>query len=351
MITAVYGSITVCELLLQHNASVDLTDHNGKSVLLLADEHGHSQIADLLLQYTNVGAEALCDNIQAKLMNMEQETLTYIIESGYKLWLHCADFNGMPYIHYLMDKGNIELTKFILEKGLHPNVLDKDGCTPLFNACIRDDVKGVSLLLDHSAEVDVTAHDGSTPISICNDKGHIVIMKLLVRHSKQTNLLTAATCGNVPMLKALVDQGVRVNQKFATGQTALHEASFHGHVECINILRESGAKTHIKDLWGNTPLHMAAQSGSFDALKKVLQMDFSLINIQNTSNGWTAIHMAIRENPTSKTVTELKKAQASQVVPDHDGHTADYYSNFGKRLYHKDEHPRRDMLGNMRYIA
>ena len=94
---------------------------------------------------------------------------------------------------------------------------------------------------------------------------------------------------------------------------------------------------------------MAAQSGSFNTLQTVLQMDFSLINIQNASNGWTALHMAIRENPTSKTVTELKKAQVSQVVPDHNGHTADYYSNFEKRLYHTDEHPRRDMLGNLRY--
>ena len=108
----------------------------------------------------------------------------------------------------------------------------------------------------------------------------LLIMKLLVRHSKETNLLTAATCGNIPMLKYLVDQGAGVNQTFTTG----HEASFHGHVECINILRESGAKAHIKDLWGNNPLHMAAQSGSFDALKTVLQVDFSLINIHNIHN-------------------------------------------------------------------
>ena len=154
-------------------------------------------------------------------MNMEQETLTYIIESGYRLRLHCPDFNGMPYLHYLMDRGNIELTRFILEKGLHPNVLDKDGCTPLFKACFRDDMKSVILLLYYNAEVDVTAQDGSTPISICNDKGHIAIMKILVRHSKQTNLLTAATCGNAPMLKAfIVDQGAGVNQIFATGQTS-----------------------------------------------------------------------------------------------------------------------------------
>ena len=153
------------------------------------------------------------------------------------------------------------------------------------------------------------------------------------------------------MLKVLVDQGASGNQTFTTVQTGFHEASFHCHVECITILKESGAKAHIYDLWGNTPLHRAAQSGNFDALtcQTVLQMDFSLINIQNTSNGWTALHMAIRENPTPKTVTELKKVQASQVVPDHDGHTADYYINFGKRLYHKDEHPRRDMLGNLRY--
>ena len=31
---------------------------------------------------------------------------------------------------YLMDRGNIYL---------QPNVLDKDGCTPLFKACIRDE--------------------------------------------------------------------------------------------------------------------------------------------------------------------------------------------------------------------
>ncbi len=39
------------------------------------------------------------------------------------------------------------------------------------------------------------------------------------------------------------------------------------------------------------------------------------------------------------------------LIPDNDGHTADYYSNFGRRFYHKDKEPKRDILGNLRWFG
>ncbi len=151
-------------------------------------------------------------------------------------------------------------------------------------------------------------------------------------------------------MKTLLEQGANVNQVFEKRQTALHEASFHGQVGCMKLLREKGAKIHALDLWENAPIHMVVQPRSFKTLKTIMQWDLTLINVQNM-NGWTPLHMAIRENLNAKSVIKLKQANALQVIPDKDGHTADYYSNFGRRFYHKDEERMRDILGNLRWFS
>ncbi len=90
----------------------------------------------------------------------------------------------MPFVDYVVDRGDVGMARFILEHGLSPNVINKEGYTPLFKTCLRDDIQTARLLLKQGAEVDVRAYDGSTAISICDEKGHGDILKLLVKHSK-----------------------------------------------------------------------------------------------------------------------------------------------------------------------
>ncbi len=351
MISAEVGSRHVAEVLLRCKASVELKDKHGNTVASLVLKHGYSQLAGLLFQHTYM--DDIKDVIgyeHHRLMKMEQGVISQLIHSELDLVFLSPICDGMPYVDYVVDRGDVGMARFILEQGLSPNVINRDGCTPLFKACLRDDIQTVSLLLEHRAEIDVRAYDGSTPISICDEKGHSNILKLLVKHSKETNLISAAMFGSVSIIKDLLEQGANVNQTFEKKQTALHEASFHGQVDCMKLLREKGAKSHVLDLWGNAPIYMAVQSGSFKTLKTITQWDLSLTNAQNM-NGWTSLHMAIRENPKSKSVIKLKQAHALQVIPDNDGHTADYYSNFGRRFYHKDEEPKRDILGNLRWFG
>ncbi len=310
MISAEVGSIHIAEVLLKHKASIELKDKHGNTVALLAVKHGYSQIAELLLQHINIDdIKGVIGDVHPRLMKMENGVISHLIHSGFDLVFLSPIFDGMPYVYYVVDRGDVEMARFRLEQGLIPNVINRDGCTPIFKACLRDDIQTARLLLKHMAEVDVRAYDGSTPISICDEKGHGRILKLLVKHSKETNLITAAMFGSVSFMKTLLEQGANVNKTFEKKQTALSEASFHGQVECMKLLKEKGARAHVLDLWGNAPIHMAIQSRSFKTLKTIMQWDSSLINVQNM-NGWTPLHMAIRENPKSKSVRKLKQAHA-----------------------------------------
>jgi ankyrin repeat protein len=77
----------------------------------------------------------------------------------------------------------------------------------------------VNLLLDHGADVNATANDGSTA------------------------LMLAASCGANDIVRALLSKGAYVTGKFTTnGKTALMLAKEKGYTEIAELLREAGAE-------------------------------------------------------------------------------------------------------------
>jgi len=58
------------------------------------------------------------------------------------------DKYGQSPLHYSAEKGNLEITKFLLDKGLK-NTIDKSGHSPLFFACRENHAEVVKLLLEN----------------------------------------------------------------------------------------------------------------------------------------------------------------------------------------------------------
>ena len=67
--------------------------------------------------------------------------------------------------------GNYDITKYLIDKGCHPNVKDKQGLTAVQIACYRRQPEMMELLLTKGGDFEVTLKNGDTPLhTVCRLK-------------------------------------------------------------------------------------------------------------------------------------------------------------------------------------
>ena len=113
------------------------------------------------------------------------------------------------------------------------NFEDKFG-TPVHIASETGSVELFNLLMDHGANIAVTAKNHRTPLHTAAEKGHY------------------------GMVKALIDAKADVNAVTATRRTPLHEAAEAGHWEIVRYLIDvADADVLIQDTNGKTARQVA----------------------------------------------------------------------------------------------
>ncbi len=119
----------------------------------------------------------------------------------------------------------------VLEKEVDVNVRsDEDnvvvGAPAIFLAVREGCVEVLTLLLEHSADVDATVagrlYNGWTALMMAANNGDAALVRLLLEHNADIN--------------AIIPEGEK------QGWTALKIAESEGHPEIVHILKESGAK-------------------------------------------------------------------------------------------------------------
>ena len=196
-----------------------------------------------------------------------------------------------------------ELVATLLQAGAAPNVLDKNGLTPLHLAVIasdhvhgsevghsqasragtvrREETSGhkkavINLLLAKGADVNAVSPNGGNALFFAITRGFRDLAMLLVEKGAELNstnagsqaiMLQVAYMGDVDLAKLMVLKGAKVEVSDDNGSTVLHAAAAFGNLEFCKYLIESGAKPNPRILRGpfsgDTPLD-AAYSGSND---------------------------------------------------------------------------------------
>jgi len=102
-------------------------------------------------------------------------------------------------------------------------------------------------------------------------------------------LNAAARKGDVPAVKALLDQGISADAKWRYGMTALFPACDRGHVEIARLLLDRGANPNARDRFYNaTPITWALNKGHADIA--ILLLEKGASNSEQVLN--TAIERA-----------------------------------------------------------
>ena len=84
------------------------------------------------------------------------------------------------------------------------------------------------------------------------------------------SLIHAIENNDIDLVRQLLDNGIDINLRDSTGNTALMWASQEGHNEIVELLLIEGADVNNIDLDGDTALMLASQEGHTDIMKLLL---------------------------------------------------------------------------------
>tara|TARA_Y100001970_G_scaffold36092_1_gene44621 strand:+ start:3997 stop:4641 length:645 start_codon:yes stop_codon:yes gene_type:complete len=114
--------------------------------------------------------------------------------------------------------------------------------------------------------------------------------KAYIREFLNKQLFDAVECGNIEIVKMMIQFGADKDMKDKDGDSALHYAAQFGHTDVVKLLLDAGAVKEVKNNDGATPLHYAIGENNFDAVK--LLLDAGAEMEVKDEDGKTPLHWA-----------------------------------------------------------
>ena len=138
----------------------------------------------------------------------------------------------LAYISAVRD-GDIKKVQAYLAQGFNPNIVDSKNKTPLFYAASTGNVPLVKILLDHDADFRFRDPLGNTP------------------------LMWGVALNQIGAVKALLEAGADINGANKDGATPLIKAVEKGYFGMVKELLKDGADASIQDYTGRDALAWA----------------------------------------------------------------------------------------------
>jgi ankyrin repeat protein len=214
--------------------------------------------------------------------------------------VNAAEADGSTPLLWAANLNDTDLVSRLLNAGANPNVRNQLGSTPLAEAAFSANTAMVKALLDAGADPNATCADGQTPLMLIARTADVAAAKLLLEKGanpnlkeaqrEQTALMWAAASSQSPMMRELLVHGAEVDSRSATdlmtplvssepraqprppgGMTAMLFAAREGCIDCVRALAEDGAKLDLPDPEGVTPLISAIFNAHFDVAKYLIE--------------------------------------------------------------------------------
>jgi ankyrin repeat protein len=362
MLAARTGDVVIAARLIAAGAPVDAReDAYAQTALMIAAREGRADIVRLLLEEgAEVNAQTRAGAVPGFRLPGENAGSkgVGIVRGGWPDHGMRAPVPGAKTpLLYATRRGDLGITRLLVEAGADLELADADGVTPLLYAILnasvvaarapagpREHLAVARFLVERGANVNAIDWYGETPLWAAVD-----VRNLDVNGPERDNHVDRAAA--LALVAELLARGADPNARTReypperrfltplgslswvdfTGQTPFLRAALAGDVTVMRLLLEHGADAHLATFAGTTPLMAAAgvnwvfnqtfDEGPAALLEAVvlcheLGLDVNAVN----SMGLSAIHGAA--NRGSNDIIEFLAAQGAQLdVPDRHGRT------------------------------
>lgn len=163
-----------------------------------------------------------------------------------------------------------------IERGLDPNVQDEKKQNGLVLA-LRDGSLKAARALVEAPKTDVNATNGNdeSPLMMAAMRGQQEFVDLLLKRDAAVNkpgwtpLHYAATTGQVPIMKQLLERHAFIDAQSPNGTTPLMMAAMYGTRESVQLLLAEGADTAMKNQQGMTAIDFAQRANRTEAAELI----------------------------------------------------------------------------------
>ena len=263
------------ELVVEHGADLSAKDNENNDALIHAVYGGHQDLVRVLIKEyhfnanTSRGINERTPLHQACFIGHTDLVRELVVEHGADLSAKdiycrdafmCAVSGGHQYLVRLLIK----------EFNLNANMSrEKNGCTPLLEACYRGHTDLVrELIVEHGADVNAHDYDGDDALMNAVTGGHQDLVRVLI---KEFNFNANTSRGS-------------------DGRTVLHEACFSGHIDLVReLVVEHGADLSAKDNDKNDALIIAVYGGHQDLVRVLIKEFHFNANTSRGRNGTTPL--------------------------------------------------------------
>ena len=158
-----------------------------------------------------------------------------------------TDIDGNNALHTLAINGNPVVAQLLLDNGLNPAGINKNGETPLMIATALGNEEMCETLLKQDKKLaNVKDQDDNTLLVRAVMGGRPAVLKRLLKEDMDVNhqnnmgktaLMYASEFGEVKQVKLLLDAKADTSLKSKEGMTAYHYAKEWNHREVMNLLK------------------------------------------------------------------------------------------------------------------
>jgi len=198
--------------------------------------------------------------------------------------------------------GRIDYIKQLLSENPELiNAKNNSGSTPLYYAILNNQKEMVELLVESGADVNAKNNYNQTPIKASYDRNN-EIKEYLLNHGAKIDIFTAARCGIVDKLDALLQEDPSlINTTTFDGLTdlTLMDAATLGYMRVIEASelngkskRELPAIELLLNRGAELNIHIATLLGKLDQVMKLIDDDPSQVN-KKWLDGATPIYIAV----------------------------------------------------------
>lgn len=176
-----------------------------------------------------------------------------------------------------INRDDARTVQALLARGFDPNTLGTDLRPGLFHALRMPSVKVAAILVQHPAtKVDLRNANDESPLMLAALKGLIELCELLIARDADVNktgwtpLHYAATGGHAAVIRLLLEHSAYIDASSPNGTTPLMMAAMYGFDAAVYELLEGGADPMIKNAVGLNAVDFALKGRSPDSLTLIL---------------------------------------------------------------------------------